>query len=119
MAIILSPISDDPADLAEARNYLGPLVGIDGGSARQNQRLDALMAVASAMIEAEAPDAPQAIKNEAVLRFAGYLAQSGYGAIESERDGEREISHRASHAAMFRHCGAMGLLARWKVRRAI
>ena len=118
MAVILTPVPTDPADLAEARNYLGPLVGIDGNSDRQTQRLDELMAVASAMIEREASAAPQAIKNEAVVRYAGYLAMSGFGAIDTERDGEREIKHRPNHAAMFLNSGAQGLLSPWKIRRA-
>ena len=59
------------------------------------------------------------LKDEAVIRFAGYLAQS-----DLRRD--REGVHRAdgyrvyvtNHAAAFRNSGAAMLLTRWRVRRA-
>lgn len=67
---------------------------------------------------AYAPDAPAAVQREAIVRFAGYLAQSDFGGIAKESIGPREVEYVANHAAMFRNSGAAGLLARWRVRRA-
>lgn len=75
--------------------------------------------VASATVEDYAPGAPQAVKDEAVIRFAGYLAEADYGAITSESTvGSKQIEYVTNHAAMFRNSGAGALLSRWRVRRA-
>lgn len=74
--------------------------------------------VASALIENYAPGAPQALKDEAVIRFAGYLAQADFGTISKETVGPRDVEYPLNHSAMFRNCGAAALLTRWRVRRA-
>lgn len=53
----------------------------------------------------QAPDAPAATKNEAIIRFVGWLYEGpGWD------DG--------SQAGAWRRCGAQGLLSPWTVRRA-
>lgn len=77
-----------------------------------------LLATASALVEREAPNAPEAIQNAAVIRFAGYLSQSDFGTIRMEEIGPRRVEYITNHAAMFRNCGAKALLSPWKIRRA-
>ena len=81
-------------------------------------RAERLLTVATQIVGDYAPDAPEAIANEAVIRFTGYLGQSDYGAIQSERLGPQQADYVTNHAAAFRYCGAAGLLTRYKRRRA-
>ena len=75
--------------------------------------------LAAALIEKYAPGAPAAVKDEAAIRFAGYLAQSSsFGAILKGGVGPLSIEYQTNHAAMFRNCGAAALLTHWKIRRA-
>lgn len=74
---------------------------------------------ASAIVEREAPGAPQAVKDEATIRLAGYWSQSDYGGIESETSvGDAKASYFRPPLSAFRYCGAKSMLAPWKVRRA-
>ncbi|MDE2667228.1 MAG: hypothetical protein OXI69_13875 [Acidobacteriota bacterium] len=77
-----------------------------------------LRKVAKAIVEAEAPNAPSCVQNEAVVRLAGYLAQSDFGGIVEEELGAKRVEYAVNHAAMFHRSGAKGLLSRWKRRRA-
>ena len=77
-----------------------------------------LLTVADAVIEGYAPGAPSAIKNEAAIRFCGYLAASDFGGVVSESLGPRSTTWATGHADMFRRCGAASLLSPWRVRRA-
>ena len=77
-----------------------------------------VLAVASQVITDYAPDAPDAVADEAAIRFAGYLYGSDYGAIRSEDLGPMTVSYATNHAAAFRFSGAAGLLTRYKRRRA-
>ena len=128
MAVTLSPVPTDPTELEAARNYLAVEIGMDSvgmdspssGAADPAliERLDALMGLASALVEREAPGSPQAIKNEAVVRTAGYVRQSDFGGIRTETIGPRSVEYITNHAPAFRNCGAKGLLSPWKARRA-
>ena len=89
------------------------------GAANYPGAADRLLAAATAMVEKEAPGAPEAIQNEAVIRFSGYLAQADYGTHRSETSvGNKSMEYVTNHSAMFRNCGAKGLLSPWKIRRA-
>ena len=75
--------------------------------------------LAAALVEQYAPSAPAAAKDEAVIRFVGYMAQSSnYGAIRKGGVGPLSIEYVTNHAAAFRNCGASSLLTHWKIRRA-
>ncbi|MCY4086858.1 MAG: hypothetical protein OXG37_08255 [Actinomycetia bacterium] len=91
---------------------LASLIGGDPGHAPR------VLAVAAARVDRYAPDAPGEIHNEAVIRLAGYLAQSDYGGISEETIGPMTVKWTISHAAMFRNSGAAGLLAPWRTHRA-
>ena len=121
MAVILSPWPSDTAPLALATSTLKDAVE-PGASDAKIQRLGA---VAAALTERYAPKAPQEIRNESVTRFSGYQAESssgGFGATRSDKlevDGlGRDTQYVVNHAAMFRNCGAAGLLSPWRIRRA-
>ena len=81
-----------------------------------------LLQVATSVISRYAPEAPDAIQDEAAIRFAGYLAQSarssGFGAVRKVGIGRLDVEAVSSHAAAFRNCGAAALLSDWRVRRA-
>ena len=89
---------------------------------KDDERAAELGELAAALIEEYAPGAPQAVKDEAAIRFVGYLAES-IGPLQSVETGSVKIefaeraTSTANHAAMFQHCGAKALLTRWKVRR--
>ena len=78
-----------------------------------------LLAVASSQVEQYAPWAPSVRKNEAVIRFAGYLGGSDFGGVESESIGPRSVTYTppSTNAAMFRNCGAAALLTTYRKRR--
>lgn len=109
----LSPWPASPVALTNATATLRAAIG---GS--DDVRTQQLGAVAAAMVEREAPGAPEAVKDEALIRFAGYLAQSDFGAIPKESLGPHSIDYVTNHAAAFRNSGAAMLLSRWRVRRA-
>ena len=93
------------AELAEA-------IGTDSTTATR------LPAVATALVERYAPDAPDAISNEAVIRTAGWLAEQPAAAITSETEGDIRTSYAPTAMSALRHSGAMALLSPWKIRRA-
>ena len=94
------------------------LAGRVKGAAEDSDTAAALLAVASALVEQYAPGAPVALQNEAAVRFAGYLAQSDFGAIPKESIGPRSVDYVTNHASAWRNSGAAMLLSRWRVRRA-
>ena len=83
-----------------------------------DNRANALGEVASALVERYATHAPQAIKNEAVLRCAGWLNESPSGGQRSESEGDISTSYSPAMTGALRHSGAMGLLSPFKIRRA-
>jgi len=77
-----------------------------------------LYEAAKARVEREAPAAPDAVADEALTRYAGYLAQSDFGGVRAEQIDARRVEYIANHANAWRNSGAAGVLAPWKVRRA-
>ena len=77
-----------------------------------------VLATAWALVGRYAPDAPEAVLREAVVRAAGWLAQQPAAAVRSESIGELRTSFAPTHTGALRHSGAMALLSPWKVRRA-
>ena len=122
MAItLLSPWPTVSAELSTAISTLKD--AIEPGAA--NEKIERLGAVASARVEQYAPDAPDPIRTESLILFAGYLNESagdGFGAVRSQSIDLDSVTLQtdsvSNHAAAFRNCGAAGLLSPWKVRRA-
>ena len=100
MAVTLSV-----AELAEA-------VGVDETLGTR------LLAVAAALVTRYAPDAPDAVANEAAIRTAGWLAEQPSAAITSETEGDIRTSYAPTMLSALRHSGGMSLLSGWKIRRA-
>ena len=115
MAVALSPWPTTPAARANAIERLKQAIG---GRAESDAEADALGRVASARVEIEAPAAPAAARDEAVIRYAGYMAGADFGGIRREEIGPLSIEFVANHAPAWRNCGAAGLLSPWKIRRA-
>ena len=77
-----------------------------------------LLAVASELVQRYAPDAPEAVANEAVIRASGYLAQHPSDARRESTVGGISSGWAPTHTSALRHSGAMSLLSPWKIRRA-
>ena len=77
-----------------------------------------LAEVATEAVNRYAPNAPEILRREAVIRFAGYLWGSEFGGVRKESIGPQEVEYVSNHAAMFRNCGASALLTNYRVRRA-
>ena len=125
------PRKSSPPSLAKARLSPWPNPGTAGLTAaiaklrrvvpnlEDDTRAREVGELASAMVEGYAPGAPSPVKDEAVVRICGYLAQSSaYGAIRRGGVGPLSIEYPSSHSSMFRNCGAQAILTRWKIRRA-
>ena len=75
--------------------------------------------VAVALVERFAPDAPEAVQNEAAVRCAGWLNDQPAAGVRSISTGDVSTGFDGSRAlGALRHSGAMGLLSPWKARRA-
>lgn len=110
----LSPWPTTPAATAAAVACLRAEIGDDP----TDDRIGALGATAAALVEDYAPGAPQAVKNEAVTRTAGWLHDAPPDGTRETTIGPLSASYSPSMVSALRHSGAMGLLTRWKVRRA-
>ena len=117
VAQALSPWPAATATVARAAAIVRLRAAVEGRAAESDEDASALGELAAARVEREAPGAPQAVKDEAVIRMAGYWAQSDYGSIRTETIGPRSIEYVVNHANAWRASGAYGLLAPWKVRR--
>ena len=93
-------------------NTSNPLVYDDRDA--EVQRLGAAVAL---KIEEYAADAPDAAKDAAVIRGAGWLKDT-QGAVGEVTIGPMSSKRPANSAAWFLHSGAASLLTRWKIRRA-
>ena len=91
---------------------LGPLRWVDW---------DRLRTMATALVMRWAPDAPEAVLNEAVIRTAGYVVQRPAAGSERQIEGDsgvdtgERVRYGISHDVL-RLCGATDLLAPWRVR---
>ena len=111
----LSPWPEGGEELAEAVAKLRRVVV----NLEDDTRAREVGELAAALVEKYAPGAPAAVKDEALIRFAGYLAQSSsYGAIRKGGTGPLDVEYVTNHAPIFRNCGAAALLTNWKIRRA-
>ena len=91
---------------------------IAGAAANDLATAEQLLNVARARVDDYAPTAPDAVANEAVVRFAGYLSQADFGTVRREEIGPRSVEYQTNHANAWRNCGAAMLLTRWARRRA-
>ena len=100
--------------LATATAALRAATGIGDDATAQR-----LGAVAAARVEHFAPGAPQAVRDESVIRFAGYL-RAQPNLLRSIDAGALKIDFAISgYARPFQNCGARTLLAPFVRRRAL
>ena len=107
------PARTATASLAAAILELGAALGEDDDTVTAR-----LGATASALVEQYAAAAPQVVRNEAVVRCAGWLREApSYGA-RMESEGDISTSFAPTMTGALRASGAMALLSPWKIRRA-
>lgn len=110
----LSPWPSSQAALASSVACLKAEIGPE----LTDERVQALGAAAAALVEDYAPGAPQPIRNEAVIRCAGWLAEQPRASIRSEQVGQIVTSYATAGLSALRHSGGQAILTTWKVRRA-
>lgn len=96
-------------------------LGLDASEADELAVATRLLSVGSAIVSKYAPDAPDALSDEAVLRYAGYLygsTASNYGSHLKQDVAGIGIEYPTNHGLAFRNSGAKSLLSPWKVRHA-
>ena len=86
-------------------SQLAAYLGIEGRDADQTVELQLLLDAAGATVLEEAPDAPTAIRDLAIQRFAAYQHDQPFAA------------RGQSFANAFVNSGAASVLAKWRVRR--
>ena len=112
MAITPWPSTDQARD--NALVLLKELLGTDP---QNDSRLKLLAAVASARAERDAPEAPQALREEAVVRCVAYLLDSGTGSETRKQIGEESISY-SPPGNFWKRSGAAACLRDYIVRHA-
>lgn len=108
----LAPWPTSPVALDNARAKLRLHIG-----EHPDEVLDDVGEAGAEVVERYAPGAPDAVKDEAVIRFSAHLV-TVTDAQTKWKDGEMEQEFETNSAAMFRRSGAAALLSPWKVRRA-
>ena len=78
---------------------------------RDLETAERLLAFAKERVEKTASTTPDLVCNEAVIRLAGYMAQSDFGAIQKEDLGPKSVEYVTNHANAWRNSGAAGILA--------
>ena len=72
---------------------------------------------ASRLIQDYAPDAPDALQNEAAIRLVSWLVDQPRASVRSEHVGEYKAEYAPSMNNALLHSGASPLLARYSERR--
>ncbi|MYI06798.1 MAG: hypothetical protein F4059_05645 [Gemmatimonadetes bacterium] len=117
--VTLSPWPTSPAALATARTCLTDTITEADGL--PDARVDAIGGAASALVERYAPDAPAAVKNEAVIRTAAWLHARMPRTLHTATIGPMRMDVRERHYSpdALRNSGARALLSPWRLRRAL
>ena len=114
----LTPWPTTPAAKSAALERLRTLLGRDveaipGG----DERLDLMASSVAAKIVSAAPGAPEAIRDEALVRGVAYGLDAGSGAEVSRRLGDESLT-LAHPGNWYSRSGAGSVLSPWTVRRA-
>ncbi len=121
-SVILSPFPG-PAMTAQRPAAVACIkASIAGGANLTDDRAAALGETASALVERFAPDAPQAIKNEAVIRIAGWTRArepKPVQAVTLNSGFRMDFRERFFAPNAMTNSGARSLLMPWRVRRAL
>ena len=108
------PGADEPEALKLAVQELASATGLEGHALASR-----FGPVAGELIQRYAPGAPQAVKNEAVVRVIGWISeQPAFALRRTENEEGQEVEYQtAQNMSALRHSGAMALLTSWKIRR--
>ena len=91
--------------MAVSAAQLADYLGIDSPDTAQTDELEELLSAAGAIVEKDAPDAPEAVKATAVRRWAAYVHDQPFAARGQE------------FANAMVNSGAGSILSRWVIRR--
>ena len=80
----------------------------------------ALLATSTAMVDQADPDrrAPDAVANEAALRYCGWLLDAPSGGVRMDKAGDFTVAYSPRMTGGFRASGALAMLAPFVRRRA-
>ena len=117
----LSPWPSDSLDQAAAVEELEKHLWISLERDAETRTLSGVYeSVAAALVERYSPNAPQVVKNMAVIQISKYL-NNHRPAVSSERvkigDASQDVDLMPGMVSALRHSGAMALLTHWKRRR--
>ena len=73
---------------------------------------------ASALVEAYASGAPEALRREAMIRVAGWLLDTPSDNLRGEQTGELRADYAPSMRGAMLHSGAKSLLYPWRTKTA-
>ena len=120
-ALILSPFPGPSMVVTRAAAIACIVETIAARPSLTDERAGQLGESASALVERFSPGAPQAIKNEAVIRTAGWLFARKPQPVQSVTTGPIKIDFRERFYAPdgLRNSGARALLTPWRTRRAL
>ena len=76
------------------------------------------LAAAAQTVNDYAASAPEALRDEATIRFGVYLLTASPATARSLTVGPISADYVVNHGPAFRNCGAAMLLSRYRVRRA-
>lgn len=120
-SVTLSPFPTATMAVTRAAAIACIKASITGGATLTDDRAGALGESASALVERFAPDAPSAIRNEAVVRLSGWLFARVPRPVQSVSTGAIKLDFRERYFAPdgMRNSGARALLTPWRTRRAL
>ena len=121
-SVVLSPFPGTTMPVQRPAAILCMKATINGASNLSDDRAAALGEAASALVERFAPDAPQAVKNEAVIRAAAHILHREPKPLQglSLPSGMRfDFRERFFAPNAMINSGARALLLPWRVRRAL
>ena len=118
---VLSPWPGTTATVTRGAALACLKASITGGASLSDDRGHALGEAAAVMVERFAPSAPQPVKNEAVLRLAGWLLARAPRPVQSIQTGglRMDFRERFSAPSAMVNSGARSLLLPWRARRAL
>ena len=90
---------------------------LDTDANAPNEEITGILATVTAMVEAWAEDAPDAVQNEAVIRLAGWLIDRPAAATHVEIGEAQEEYSPGGYNGML-YSGAASLLSQWCDPRA-
>ena len=114
MAVIptLTPWPESDNDAQASAWWLAQVLSTDSTTAGR------IGAAASALVEAYASGAPEALRREAMIRVSGWLLDTPADNLRSEQAGDVRADYAPSMRGAMLHSGAKSLLYPWRTKTA-